>query len=77
VLNVIIAILIEKKVLKEDEGIALVDKLKYSTMPGDFPSADAMIKKAFGQIKRENSFLDTPDEPAAEEVVKPLLEKKK
>lgn len=52
-LNVLIAILMEKGILDEADGLELVEKLKYATLPGDFPSAHAMVKKVFAQIDKE------------------------
>lgn len=52
-LNILIAILLEKGILDEGDALALVEKLKYATLPGDFPSAHALIKKAFAQIEKE------------------------
>jgi len=45
-LNAIVAILVEKGVLEEDEGKELVEKLKTSTLPGDWTSSRVMIKKS-------------------------------
>lgn len=52
-LNVIIALLVEKGFMDEADGLALVDKLKYATMPGDFASAHTMVKKFLAQIEKE------------------------
>jgi hypothetical protein len=52
-LNMMIAILMEKGILDEEDGLALIEKLKYATMPGDFASSHAMIKKVFAQIEKE------------------------
>lgn len=52
-LNAFIAILVEKEVLELEEGKALVEKLKFSTLPGDFHSSQVLIKKLFMQIEKE------------------------
>jgi hypothetical protein len=52
-LNTLIAILMEKGILDEEDGLALVEKLKYATLPSDFASARTQIKKVFAQIEKE------------------------
>jgi hypothetical protein len=49
-INSFIAILIEKKVLTQAEGEAIAKKLQNATLPYDFPSSHAQIKKFFKQI---------------------------
>ena len=51
-LNMIIALLLEKELLSEYEAEELVENLKYATMPGDFPSARAAMKKIMAKIER-------------------------
>ncbi len=51
-LNTMIAILVEKLILTEEEGRALVEKLKYATLPGDYGTSRAQVKKFFDQITK-------------------------
>ena len=51
-LNMVIALLLEKDIIDETEAEGLIEKLKYATMPGDFASARAFMKKILAQIER-------------------------
>lgn len=52
-LNMIMAILIEREVVTETEGKALVDKILHSTLPADFASSQKLLKKFLIQIEKE------------------------
>lgn len=52
-LNIWIAVLVEKGVLDEEEGKLLVEKLRVSTLPGDYASARQLAKKLFALIEHE------------------------
>lgn len=52
-INMIIALMVEKGFMERWEGEALVDKLKFSTFPADYASAEALMKKMLSQIQKE------------------------
>jgi len=56
-LNAIIAILAEKGILEDEEAKELVEKLKVSTLPGDWTSSRALIHKLFAAIEKDKRFL--------------------
>jgi len=56
-LNAIIAILAEKGILEDEEAKELVEKLKVSTLPGDWTSSRALIHKIFAAIEKDKRFL--------------------
>lgn len=52
-LNMIIALLLEKGVVDEYEAEKLVEELRYATMPHDFASAHQFMKKIMRKIERD------------------------
>lgn len=52
-LNMMIALLLEKEIITEHEALGLVEELKYATLPGDFPSAQKSMKKMLAKIERD------------------------
>ena len=52
-LNMFIALLLEKGILTEHEAEGLVENLKYATLPGDFGSARQSMKKILAKIERD------------------------
>jgi hypothetical protein len=52
-LNAIVSILVEKDLLSEEDGEALVEKIKYAMLPGDYTSSRALIKRFFAEIEKD------------------------
>ena len=55
-LNALISILVEKELLSEDDGAALVEKVQFAMLPGDYPSSRALIKKFFAEIEKDRAL---------------------
>jgi hypothetical protein len=52
-LNALISILVEKGILGESEGEALVEKIQFAMLPGDYKSSREMIKRFFVEIEKD------------------------
>lgn len=51
-INVFIALLVELEVLPENRGEAIAEKLRYATLPGDYPSAVRLVKKLLEEVEK-------------------------
>lgn len=51
--NAFMAILVELKLISEEDAKELIEKLKFSMLPGDFESSLELIRRFFNEIERD------------------------
>ena len=51
-INMFIALFVEKGLLTKVEGEALAYKLRLATLPADYPSAEKLIKKMLDEVEK-------------------------
>lgn len=51
-INIFIALFVEKGLLTESEGEALAEKIRFATLPADYGTASKLMKKMLSDIER-------------------------
>jgi hypothetical protein len=51
-INIFIALFVEKGLLSPDEGEALADKIRLSTLPSDYRTATKLLKKLLNDVEK-------------------------
>jgi hypothetical protein len=52
VINVFIALFVEKGLLSPNEGEALSEKIRFATLPGDYRSAAKLLQKLLAEVEK-------------------------
>lgn len=51
-INIFIALFVEKGLLSEAEGEALAEKVRMATLPGDYGTASKLLKKMLAEVEK-------------------------